>query len=86
MEDFHQMDVKLAFFNGYLEKDIYVEKPQAYMVKGDEDKVLKLKKALYRLKKVPKSQNCKIGNYFQENGFQKYAYECALYLKVITLK
>lgn len=44
------MDVKSSFLNGYLEEEIYVEQPTGYVVKGKEDKVLRLKKALYGLK------------------------------------
>ena len=42
-----QMDVKSTFLNGYLEEELYVEQPIGYVVEGQEDKVLKLKKALY---------------------------------------
>ena len=45
-----QIDVKSTFFNGYLKEELYVEQPIGYVVKGQEDKVLKLKKALYGLK------------------------------------
>jgi hypothetical protein len=44
------MDVKSTFLNGFLEKGVYFEQPMGYEVKGHEDKVLKLNKALYGLK------------------------------------
>lgn len=43
------MDVKSAFLNGYLEEEVYIEQPLGYVHKGKENKVYKLKKALYGL-------------------------------------
>jgi hypothetical protein len=43
------MDVKLAFLNGDLQEEVYVKQPEGFIVAGKEHKVLKLKKALYRL-------------------------------------
>jgi Reverse transcriptase (RNA-dependent DNA polymerase) len=44
------MDVKSAFLNGVLKEEVYVEQPLTYMKSGKEQKMLKLKKALYGLK------------------------------------
>ena len=60
----HQLDVKSAFFNGYLEEEVYIEQPMGFMVQGQEDKVLKLKKALYGLKQAPRTWNNRIDAYF----------------------
>ena len=49
----YQKDVKSAFLNGILEQEVYVDHPSSYVVKGHEDKVFKLKKALYCLKQAP---------------------------------
>jgi len=48
----YQMDVKSAFLNGYLEEEVYIEQPPRYVMKNQEDKVYKLKKALYSLKQA----------------------------------
>ena len=46
----YQLDVKLAFLKGILEEEVSVEQPEGFMVEGEEDKVYRLKKALYGLK------------------------------------
>ncbi|KAH9669730.1 hypothetical protein KPL70_021911 [Citrus sinensis] len=76
-----QMDVKSAFLNGFLEEEVYIEQSLGYLVKGHEDKVLRLKKALYGLKQAPRVWNSIIDKYFQEKGFTKCPYEHALYVK-----
>lgn len=50
----HQMDIKIAFLNGELKEEVYMKQPEGFMVKGQENKVYKLVKSLYRLKKSPK--------------------------------
>ncbi|KAH9672047.1 hypothetical protein KPL70_017573 [Citrus sinensis] len=76
-----QMDVKSAFLNGFFEEEVYIEQPLGYVVKGHEDKVLRLKKAVYGLKQTPRAWNSRIDKYFQENRFTKCPYEYALYVK-----
>jgi len=46
----YQMDVKSTFLNGILDEEIYVQQPPCYEVEGKEDKVYRLKKALYGVK------------------------------------
>eukprot|EP00253_Pinus_taeda_P010914 PITA_10914 len=54
-EDLHieQLDVKTTFLHGALEKEIYMQQPQVYEVKGKEKLVCRLKKSLYGLKQAP---------------------------------
>ena len=49
-----QMDVKTTFLHDDLEKEIYIEQPKSFVVKGKEYYVCKLKKTLYVLKQVPR--------------------------------
>ena len=46
----HQMDVKTAFLNGVVEKEVYVEQSLGFETHNRESHVCKLKKALYGLK------------------------------------
>ena len=46
----YQLDVKFAFLNCYLQEEIYVKQPKGFQVKGQEEKVNLLKKALDGLK------------------------------------
>ena len=46
----HQMDVKSAFLNGILQEEVYIDQPPGFIKKGEENKVCRLKRALYGLK------------------------------------
>jgi hypothetical protein len=48
------MDVKMAFLNGELDEEIYMDQPDGFVVDGQEGKVCKLLKSLYGLKQSPK--------------------------------
>ena len=45
-----QMDVKIAFLNGSLEEEIYMDQSLGFVSKGQEDKVCRLKRSIYGLK------------------------------------
>lgn len=52
--------MKLAFLNGELEEDVYVEEPKGFEVKGMENKLYKSHKTLYGLKQAPRAWYKKI--------------------------
>ena len=57
--ELYQMDVKTTFLNGELREDIYMDQPEGFQVKGQEDKVYKLKKSIYGLKQAPRDWKIK---------------------------
>jgi hypothetical protein len=74
------MDVKSAFLNDYVDKEIYVEQHEGFEVSGKEDKFYRLKKALYGLKQAPRAWYSRIDKYFQDHGLIKSLSEPNLYI------
>ncbi|RVW55098.1 Retrovirus-related Pol polyprotein from transposon TNT 1-94 [Vitis vinifera] len=51
------MDVKIAFLNGGLNEDAYMEHPTGFTKVGKEDLVCKLNKSIYGLKQCPQNDD-----------------------------
>lgn len=51
----HQLDVKTTFLNGELKEEVYVSQLEGFTIKGKEEKVFKLMKALYGLCQAPRA-------------------------------
>ena len=45
--EIHQMDVKIAFLNGDLDEEIYMEQPEGFIIPCQERKVCRLVKSFY---------------------------------------
>lgn len=46
----HQMDVKMAFLNGELKEEVYIEQLEGFVAHSSTTHVCRLKRALYGLK------------------------------------
>ena len=77
----YQLDVKSAFLNGILQEEIYVERPEGFVKKGEQAKVFLLTKALYGLKQAPRAWYSKIDEHLLSLGFKKSLSEATLYVK-----
>ncbi|GKB20731.1 retrovirus-related pol polyprotein from transposon TNT 1-94, partial [Tanacetum coccineum] len=51
----YQIDVKTAFLNGPLKKEVYVAQPDGFVDLDHPDKVYRLRKALYGMKQAPRA-------------------------------
>ena len=67
----HQLNVKSTFLNGDLEEEVYIKKPEGFLLGDDENQVCRLKKALYGLKQAPRVWYSKLDKRLQQQGFKK---------------
>lgn len=79
----HHLDVDTAFLNGDLEEEVYMNQPQGFMKKGDEEKVCLLQKSLYGLKQAPRAWNTKLNETLTKIGFNRLPTEPCVYKKLL---
>ncbi|KAJ9551163.1 hypothetical protein OSB04_015208 [Centaurea solstitialis] len=77
----HQMDVKIAFLNGYLNEEIYMEQPEGFVIHGQENKVCRLVKSLYGLKQAPKQWHERFDTTVTSFGFIHNGADRCIYSK-----
>lgn len=80
----HHLDVKTAFVHGELKETVYVTQPEGFEKRGEENKVYKLKKALYGLRQAPRAWNNKLNHILCELRFTKCSKEPSVYRKVVN--
>ena len=82
LEDWHihQMDVKSAFLNGLLDKEIYMEQPQGFVTPGSETKVCRLLKVIYGLKQAFCAWNLQFHGVLTTLGFKRMFADAGIYV------
>ena len=69
----------MPFLNGEIKEDIYITQPEGFSINEKEDYILKLQKALYGLKKVPRAWNLKLNEVLTQKGFVTRKTDYAVY-------
>ncbi len=78
--DIDAMDVKTAFLNGDLDEEVYMGQPEGWVMKGKEDHVCLLKKAIYGLKQALHQWNIKIHDSLVQQGFIRTYSDAGVYV------
>jgi hypothetical protein len=78
-----QMDVKTTFLNGDLEEEIYMKKPESFVVKGKKECICKLNKSLYGLNQSPRMWYQNFDTYILGLGFVRRRDDHCVYSKKV---
>lgn len=77
----HQLDVKTAFLNGFLEEEIYMRLPVEFEA---GDLVAKLQKSIYGLKQASRAWNSRFHDFVLTLGFRRSEIDNCLYTATIS--
>nr|GEV45398.1 zinc finger, CCHC-type [Tanacetum cinerariifolium] len=73
---------RIIFLNGELEEEVYMNQPLGFIMPGNENKVCKLIKSLYRLKQAPKQWHQKFDEVVLSNGYLLNQADKCVYRKI----
>nr|GFB20192.1 hypothetical protein [Tanacetum cinerariifolium] len=76
-----KMDVKTAFLNRYLNKEVYMEHPEGFVNPKYPNRVCKLKRSIYGLKQASRQWNKRFDDEIKKFGFTQNRNEPCVYLK-----
>ncbi|GKC63812.1 retrotransposon protein, putative, ty1-copia subclass [Tanacetum coccineum] len=76
-----QMDVKTAFLNGHLSKEVYMQQPEGFVNPKYPNRVCKLKRSIYGLKQASRQWNKRFDDEIKKFGFTQNRDEPCVYLK-----
>ncbi|KAK0597388.1 hypothetical protein LWI29_024823 [Acer saccharum] len=77
----HQMDVKSAFLNGFLQEEVFVEQPKGFVDAHHPNHVYRLKKALYGLKQAPRAWYERLTQFLVDNNYTRGSVDKTLFIK-----
>ena len=77
------MDVKSAFLNVVISKEVYVKQPPVFEDLKHLDHVYKLKKSLYGLKQAPRAWYDRLCNFLIENDFKRGQVDPTLFRRTL---
>ena len=78
----HQLDVKSAFLNGYIDEEIYMQLPPEYA--RADGKVCKLKRSIYGLRQAPRAWNKRLCDDIKGCGFKSLVNAESVFYGFIT--
>ena len=78
----HQLDVKSAFLNGYLEEEIYMKLPGEYA--RADGKVCKLNRAIYGLRQAPRAWSKRLCDDLKGCGFTSLVNAESVFQRMVT--
>ncbi|KAK1558510.1 hypothetical protein Q3G72_003173 [Acer saccharum] len=77
----HQMDVKSAFLNGFLQEEVFVEQPKGFVDAHHPNHFYRLKKALYGLKQEPRAWYERLTQFLVDNNYIRGSVDKTLFIK-----
>ena len=80
------MDIKIAFLNGTIEEEVYIEYPKGFETFDCDSHVCQIKRVFYGLKQAPRAWYTRIDNYFTRLGFKKSEVDANMYHIVVEGK
>ncbi|GKC67343.1 retrotransposon protein, putative, ty1-copia subclass [Tanacetum coccineum] len=76
-----QMDVKTAFLNGYLNKEVYMKQPEGFVNPKYPNRVCKLKRSICGLKQASRQWNKRFDDKIKKFGLSQNRNEPCVYMK-----
>ena len=76
-----QIDVKIAFLHGILNKEIYMSQPDGFKILGWENWACKLSKSIYGLKQSPRQWYKRFDSFIREQKYTRSQFDHCVYFR-----